>query len=158
MDQKEANRDRGYWVAVHGLLEGWCKIMPYASEPDRIHWDHPKEGWKNDAAVEELEGECSGDTDDLIVHLCTKQAWPKRSKNNARYFAEKRLKWAKRFVRILTIPLPDTQTAAVPRPPQSGYDFLQWLLIDAYHQRFPPTPETPFYVSGPDFPFKLPKD
>jgi hypothetical protein len=139
MDDAKA-RDMEFWRALHAALQNARRTLPYVSEPDRVYWDHPDDDWKNDAAVHALENECSADSDDLIRHYCLKQAWPKRSKNNARFFAGKRIKWALAFVRVLTIPVQATGTAAIPRPPQSGWELLQWLLIHAYHERFPPPP------------------
>lgn len=95
-----------------------------------------------------MEEGCSSETDALIRHLCLNQEWPKRSKNNARYFADQRIRWALGFIRIFTVPLPEAAVAAIPRPPQSGWELLQWLLVEAYHQRFPPPPRAPFYISG----------
>jgi len=148
MSDEKANADLKFWRALHDVLQSARSTLPYTDEPERIHWDHPDDDWKNEAAIETLEEECSVETDDLISHFCAKRVWPKRSKNNARYFAEKRIKWAIGFTRIFTIPLMETGAAAIPRPPQSGWDLLRWLLTDAYHRRFPPQPETPFYISG----------
>lgn len=150
MNEDEGNKDLMFWRALHGVLQDARTTLPYADEPDRIHWSHPDEDWKNDSEVQAIEDNCLSDADALIRHYCFKKAWPKRSKHNARYFAERRIRWALGFVRIFTIPLPETTVAAIPRPPQSGWDLLQWMLIDAYHQRFPPPPKAPFTISGPD--------
>jgi len=150
MNENEEDRNLKFWRALHNALQSARETLPYADEPDRIHWDHPDDEWKNDSEVQALETNCSSETDTLIRHYCLEQAWPKRSKNNARYFAERRIRWALGFVRISTIPLPESAVAAIPRPPQSGWDFLQWLLIEAYHRRFPPPTKAPFTVSGPD--------
>jgi hypothetical protein len=150
MDDNEEDTHLKFWRALHSVLQDARDTLPYAEEPERIHWDHPDDDWKNNSEVQAIEDNCSLDTDALIRHYCLKQSWPKRSKNNARHFARNRLCWAISFVRIFTIPLPETAVAAVPRPPQSGWKLLEWLLIDACHQRFPPPIKTPFCISGPD--------
>lgn len=150
MNEDEEDNHLEFWRALHGVLQDAIHTLPYAEEPDRIHWSHPDDDWKNDPEVRALEDNCYFETDTLIRHYCTKQAWPKRSKNNARYFAERRIQWALGFVRIFTIPLSETAAAAIPRPPQSGWELLEWLLIDAYRQRFTPPPKNAFYISGPD--------
>ncbi len=150
MNEDEEDKHLKFWCALHGVLQDARRGLPHADEPDRIHWSHPDDDWKNDSEVQALEDNCYSETDTLIRHYCTKQAWPKRSKINARYFAKRRIQWALGLVRIFTIPLSETATAAIPRPPQSGRALLEWLLIDAYSQRFPPPAKSPFYVSGPD--------
>ena len=148
-DAKE--KDMEFWRALHAALQVARRALAYSSQPDRVYWDHPDDDWKNNAAVQALEDECSPDSDDLIRHYCLKQAWPKRSKNNARFFVERLIKWALAFVRILTIPVQETGSAAIPRPPQSGWELLQWLLIDAYHKRVsPPPPEAPLTICDPN--------
>jgi hypothetical protein len=147
---KNADPNMRFWQALHALLQDARQSLPYSNEPDRIHWDHPDDDWKNDAEVQALESDCSADTDDLISQYCHHHEWPKRSKNDCRYFAEKRITWALGVLRILTIPVSETGNAAIPRPVQSGWELLHWLLIDAYHQRFPPPPKTPFIISGTD--------
>lgn len=139
-----------FWQAIYEVLQDARQSLPYSTEPERVYWDHPDDDWKNDAEVQALEMDCSPDTDDLIRHYCHNKAWPKRSKNNCRYFAERRIAWALGILRLLTIPVGETTLAAIPRPPQSGWELLHWLLIDAYHQRFPPREKTPFYISGND--------
>jgi hypothetical protein len=150
MNEDEENKDLKFWCALYSVLENARDTLPYAEEPHRIRWRHPDDEWKNRAEVQALEKNCSSDTDALIRHYCLKQSWPQRSKNDARHFAEGRIQWALGFVRIFTIPIPQKALAAIPRPPQTGWQLLQWLLIDAYHQRFPPPPKTPFTISGPD--------
>ena len=150
MNESADNKDLKFWRALHEVLQDAQGSLPYFSDPERIHWDHPDDDWKNDAEVQAIEDDCSSDTDALIRHYCTKHSWPKRSKNNPRYFAAQRLNWALAFARVFTIALPETGVAAIPRPPQSGWELLGWLLIEAYHHRFPPPPKSPFYISGTD--------
>lgn len=150
MNKDKEDKNLKFWSALHSILQDALSRMPCADEPERIHWDHPDDDWKNNSEVQALEDNCFSETDSLIRHYCLEQAWPKLSKNNARYFAERRIRWALGFIRIFTIPLPETTVAAIPRPLQSGWELLQWLLIDGYRQRFPPPPKTPFYIPGTD--------
>ncbi|MBN8711861.1 MAG: hypothetical protein BGO12_05120 [Verrucomicrobia bacterium 61-8] len=144
----EEDKHLKFWRALHGVLENCRETLPYASKPERIHWSHPDDDWKNDAEVQAIEESCFSETDALIRYFCLKQEWPKRSKNNERYFADQRIRWALGFIRIFTIPLTEGAGAAIPRPLQSGWELLQWLLIEAYQQRFPPPPRAPFFISG----------
>jgi hypothetical protein len=150
MPEVDENPDLQFWRAIYEILQSARDALPYFSDPERIHWTHPDEEWKNDAEVESLEVDCSSETDALIHHYCAKHSWPRRSKNNARYFASRRIAWAIGFARIFTIPLSGSQTAAIPRPPQNGWELLQWLLTDAYSRRFPPRQKSPFYMTGAD--------
>jgi len=113
-----------YWVAITKLLEDALRILPHADEPDCCHWDHPDDEWKNGAALAEKEDNCWSDTDDLIRTLCVKRHWPKRSKNDARYFAEQRINWALKFIRVLMVPNNNANTAVIPRSPLGGLEFI----------------------------------
>jgi hypothetical protein len=135
-----------FWLAVHDQLQRAKASLPFSSEPDRIHWSHPDDDWKNDAEVQAFEEEAWAETDALLTYYCEHHGWPKRSKNDARYFAEKRIIWARRFTRLLTIPDQKHGCAAVPRPPQSGWEFFRWLLVDAYRERHITMPEAPFSI------------
>jgi len=145
VSEPEDNKDLKFWRAFHAELQAARDSLPYAHEPDEIDWD-PVEHRINDLEqLQVIEDECRTETDALIRHYCTNHIWPNRSKNDIRYLAGRRILWALRFVRIFTIPLSETGKAAVPRPPQSGWDLLNWLLVDAYHQRFPPSRGIPMY-------------
>jgi hypothetical protein len=150
MSNQDEDANLKFWRALHSVLKDAISTLPCADEPKRVHWDHPDDDWKNDAENKSKEDECSIETDELIRHFCARKAWPKRSKNNARYFAEKRIEWALSLVRVFTIPLEGTEVAAIPRPSQSGWKLIEWFLIEAYQNRFPPPQKTPFYVSGSD--------
>lgn len=138
-----------FWSALHDVLNSARASLPYAEEPKRIHWDHPDDEWKNERELEALEDAASADSDALISHYSEQHSWPRRSKNNARFFVEKRIRWALGITRLFTIPYA-TGGAAIPRPRQSGWELLEWLLIKAYHHRFPPAPKVPFTIAGAD--------
>jgi len=144
------NKDLRFWTAVHEELQRALNTLPYSTEPDMIQWDHPDEDWKNAAEVGAKEDDAWPATDDLIRMFCSKHQWPKRSKNDARYFSGKRIAWALKFTRLLMIPSGKDGRAPIPRPSHSVHDILEWLLIDAYSQRNPPPPETPLYISASD--------
>lgn len=138
-----------FWMALHNYLQNALATLPYADDPDRIHWDHPDEEWKNEAEMDAIQEGCAPETDKLIETFCRTRRWPKRSKNNVRYFAARRLEWGLKFTRLLTIADPATGEAVIPRTERSGFEFLEWLLIHAYYQRHAPPAKTSFYVSGP---------
>jgi hypothetical protein len=150
MPEVDENTDMQFWRAIYEILQDARETLPYFTHPERIHWTHPDDDWKNDAEVEAIAEDCSAEIETLIQHYCTKRCWPRRSKNNARYFASQRIEWAIGFARIFTIPPAGSQAVAIPRPPQNGWELLQWLLKDAYPQRFPPRQKAPFYISGDD--------
>ena len=136
-----------YWDAILAILQEASARLPYGDDPRSISWSHPDEQWKNDAELQAKEEDCWSDTDALITAFCTKQSWPKRSKTSARFFAHERISWAIRFMRIFCIPSTKTNAAAIPRPVESGWEFLEWLLTDAYARRNPPPPKSKTYIT-----------
>ena len=140
------NSDEKFWSALHEVLREALKTLPSGDDPRTVSWSHPDEEWKNDAELEAREEDVCGDCEDLIRAFCAKQKWPSRSKSSARFFVHRRIKWAIRFVRILTIPNPTTNKAAIPRPKQSGWQLLEWLLIDGYAGRNSPPSKSEFTV------------
>jgi len=148
----EENKHIRFWTAVHDELHRALNTLPYGPEPERVSWDHPDEDWKNAPELGAKEDDVWCETDELIRTFCAKHAWPKRSKSDARYFVGRRITWALTFTRLLTIPDAKTGGAAIPKPPQSGYEFIEWLLVDAYCHRNPPSPNPGFRVAtfGPD--------
>jgi hypothetical protein len=133
------NSDEKFWAALHDVLRQAWKTLPHGDVPQSISWSHPDDQWKNDAELEAQEEEICGDCENLIRAFCANQKWPSRSKNPARFFVRRRIEWAVRFTRVLTILNPETNKAAIPRPKESGWQLLEWLLIDAYAGRNAPS-------------------
>lgn len=135
-----------YWNGIHAILKHASSTLPGGDDPRSISWSDPDDEWKNDAELQAKEEECWSDTDALISAFCTKERWPRRSKSSARFFAHERIAWAIRFIYVLGLPRSKTNTAAIPRPTESGWEFLEWLLIDAYAGRNPPRPKSTAHI------------
>jgi len=144
--------DAKFWNALHAVVQQAFESLPYAAKPDVIAFPYEGEEWKEQAQVDEKEDACYSATDEFIRGFCRHRHWPKKSTDDMRYFTEQRLRWAIAFLRILTIPWDKTGLVFLQRPEESGYDLLEWLLIDGYRERFPPTPHVPMRFSSPDNP------
>lgn len=136
-----------YWNGIHAILEHAASTLPGGDDPRSFSWPDPDDEWKNEVELQAKEEECWSDTDALILAFCTKERWPRRSKNNCRFFAHDRIAWAIQFIYVLGIPSSRTNAAAIPRPAESGWEFLEWLLIDAYASRNPPRPKSTAYIT-----------
>jgi hypothetical protein len=157
MDAEKPNEDIHvvFWRAIYDQLALAKQTLPLGTEPETFHWANPDEKWKSTAHLEQLEEAAWTQTDSLISYYCQNQKWPKRSQNNARFFALQRLKWARNISRLFTIPDDSTNSAVIPRPQQSGWNFLRWLLVDAYRERFEKAPETPLVFGSSDLGLKM---
>jgi len=143
-------KDTDFWKVLHAVAQQALETLPNAAKPDVIAFPYEGEEWKEQAQIDEKEEACYGATEDFIREFCRHQQWPQQSAEDVRYFTRQRLLWGVSFLRILTIPWEKTGLVFLPRPEESGYDFLAWLLIDGYHQRFPPVPDVPmrFFMPG----------
>ncbi len=139
-----------FWTAVHEVIESAERTLPSGDDPRRAGWDHPDELWKNDAELAHYEDKLRSEIYDMARFFCDNCDWPKKTRSEVRYLVAKRLIWARDFIRILSIPNSDTQSAAIPRPPHSGWEVIFWLLTDAYENRFPPQPYIPMYFPPAD--------
>ena len=124
--------------------------LPTSIEPEVVPFTHPDEKWKEEAQIAQAEEDTWIDTEDIIRHFCANKVWPKKSKGEARYFVERRMRWAESVVRLFTIPYSKTGLMFLLRPQESGHELLEWLLIDAYAQKNPAPPKVPFHVSTGD--------
>ncbi|WP_226895562.1 hypothetical protein [Luteolibacter marinus] len=138
-----------FWQAVHEVVVKAGRSLPTGDDPRAVFWDHPDELWKNEAALEDYEIELRSELHELVATFCRNQQWPKRSKTAVRFLLDIRLEWAKGFTWILTVPSTHLGGAAMPRPEHSGWDFIQWLLTDAYENRSLPQPYIPMYFPPP---------
>lgn len=145
-------QDAEFWIALHAVARQALESLPYATKPDVIAFPYEGEGWKEQAQIDEKEEVCFLATDEFIREFCRNHLWPQKSAEDVRYFTEQRLRWSVSFLRILTIPWEKTGLTFLRRPEQSGYELLEWLLIDAYPQRFPPLPHVPMRFFTPDNP------
>jgi len=137
-----------FWDALYDVLSDSSSNLPYAEEPDRVHWNHPDEEWKNQTELDNLEEEVTGEIDEMIVFFCENKEWPKKNTNNAIFFLEKRIDWALSQIRLFLILDPETGDTLIPRSNCSGWKLISWFLIDVYKQRFPSKPELPLVFSS----------
>jgi len=142
-------KDAEFWKALHAVARQALDALPYAAKPDVIAFPYEGEEWKEQAQIDEKEDACYPATDEFIREFCRTHQWPQKSTEHVRYFVEQRLRWAVSFLRILTIRWEKTGLTFLPRPEESGHELLEWLLIDGYRERFPPTPHIPMRFFSP---------
>lgn len=145
-------KDAEFWKALHAVARQALDALPYAAKPDVIAFPYEGEEWKEQAQIDEKEDACYLATDEFIREFCRNQQWSQKSTEDIRYFTEQRLRWAVSFLRILTIPWEKTGLTFLPRPKESGYELLEWLLIDGYAKRHPDPPHVPMRFFTPPSP------
>jgi len=143
--------DANFWNSLHEFLKGSLAILPKPVSPPTVtRFPYEGERWKEQAQHDQAEEDTWLDTQEIIRHFCSKREWPKKSKAAARYFVEVRIKWALRVTWLWTIPDSRTGSVFFSRPKQSGFELFEWLLIDAYEQRSPPSTKVPIIFSEAD--------
>jgi hypothetical protein len=148
MEKEQPKKD--FWIALYEYLEAAQKTLPYGEEPEYLAHPYPDGEHKELAERDANEEKYSADTDDLISVLCEKRQWPKKSKSAARFYADKRIKWAKNIVRMFAQPWSETGDTVLPRPKIDGFQFIKWMLTEGYCNRFLPPPKVPFTIYGCD--------
>ena len=143
-------KDKVFWTALHTVLDEALSDLPSSIAPRVIPFPYEGEEWKEQAQVDDAESDNWSETEEMIRYFCQHHHWPNPAKGEACYFAGERIRWARTFTRWLTLPSSKTGNVFFRRPKESGFELLEWLLIDVYAVRTPPAPPTPFYISTPE--------
>jgi len=77
------------------------------------------------------------ETDEFIRQFIRTREFPEGTRNVVRFYAGQRFDWAANFVRILRTTTQEGKVA-FPPPNLGATEFLEWLLIIAYHSRLQP--------------------
>ena len=142
-------KDAEFWNALYTIVRQALDAFGHTAKPEVIAFPYEGEEWKEQAQVDEKEDACYVATDEFIREFCRTHQWPQKSTEDVDYFVGQRLRWAVSFLRIPTIRWEKTGLTFLPRPEESGYEFLEWLLIDGYRERFPPAPHVPMRFFTP---------
>lgn len=143
-------KDKEFWAALHTVLKDAMDTLPSSIAPEVIPFPYEGEEWKEQAQIDEAEENTWMEAEDLIRHYCEHHEWPKKAKGEVCYFIEERIKWARIFTRWMLIPYSKTGNVFFRRPKESGYELLEWLLIDVYAKKSPPPPPSYITFMGPD--------
>ena len=135
------------WSGIGEFLHRLSRRIAYGSDPWIIFCKGDEGDVQRQRSV--CEERFAVETDEFIRHLIRTKELPKRAKNVVRFYAGQRIDWASNFLRVLL-----TASAAgvlvFQEPVMPGWEFLEWLLITAYNNRFPPEPKRALSVSGDD--------
>lgn len=142
-------KDADFWAAAERFLAEAEESLRFAQAPAVVPFPYDGEEWKEQAQIDDKEGECFFETQEILRTYCQKREWPKPWPANAAYFARQRLAWARRWVRIMRVPWEQTGQPFMARPPETGYQLAEWLVTTAYDNRHPPVYHPPMTVWTP---------
>jgi len=135
------------WNGIREFLHRLSRRIAYGSDPWIIF------SKADDGDVQRQRSYCeeqfAAETDEFIRQLIRTKELPKRAKNVVRFYAGQRIDWALNFLRVL-FTASSAGLLIFQEPVMPGWEFLEWLLITAYNNRFPPQPKTVLSVSGGD--------
>lgn len=145
-------QDAEFWAATAGILADASAVFRNVARPAIVPFPYEGEEWKEQQQIDDKEGECFFETEEILRTFCRTQKWPDQWPGETRYFIARRLAWAEGWVRILRIPYEKTGQPFLSRPPESAFEFIEWLLTDCYVNRYPPARRVKmmFGPSGPN--------
>jgi len=126
------------WNGIREFLHRLSRRLAYGTDP----WVIFSQADEGDVQRQRsyCEQRFAAETDEFIRELIRTKELPKHAKNVVRFYAGQRIEWASNFLRVLL-----TASAAgvliFQEPVMPGWQFLEWLLITAYNNRFPLRPK-----------------
>jgi hypothetical protein len=126
--------DVAVWNSIRDFLIRSSRRLAYGQEPWIIYAPDSND---TDPAGESgyFEERFSEEIDEVIRYFVAEKQWPERSKNVVRFYAGQRIEWACNFLRLLLTQSVNGELI-FQRPAVSGLEFIEWLLITAYKNRF----------------------
>jgi len=135
------------WNGIREFLHRLSRRIAYGSDPWIIFCNGDERDIQRQRSV--CEDRFAAETDEFIRQFIRTKELPKHPKNVVRFYAGQRIDWASNFLRIL-LSASATGALVFQQPAVSSWEFLEWLLITAYNNRFPPQPNASLSVSGDD--------
>jgi len=135
------------WNGIREFLHRLSRRIAYGSDPWIIFCKGDEGDVQRQRSV--CEERFAAETDEFIRQFIRTKELPKHAKNVVRFYAGQRIDWAANFLRIL-LTASGNGAPIFQEPAASGWEFLEWLLVTAYNNRFPPQPKLSLSVSGDD--------
>jgi len=131
--------DAVMWNSIRDFLIRSSRRLAYGQEP-WIIYSSPKGDSDPAGQGVRFEERFSEEIDEVIRYFVTERQWPDRSKNIVRFYVGQRIEWACNFLRLLLTPSAKGGLL-FQSPAGSALEFVEWLLITAYKNRFIPEPK-----------------
>ena len=135
------------WNGISEFLHRLSRRIAYGSNPWIIFCNGDEGDIQRQRSV--YEERFAAETDEFIREFIRTKELPKRAKNVVRFYAGQRIDWASNFLRVL-LTASAAGASVFQEPVVSSWEFLEWLLITAYNNRFPPQPKLSLAMSGDD--------
>lgn len=120
-----------YWFWLAQVLDVVEQTIPYGDEPERCHWDHPDDMWKDEAEAFDLERRHSSRTSQALAEFLKTWRWPKTSAAEPHY-ARLRITFARRQAILFATRSNLLARCPARLDPKLHRANLLWLLIDVY--------------------------
>lgn len=120
-----------YWLWLAYVLDVIEQTIPYGDEPDRCHWDHPDDIWKDEAEDYHLEQQHSKSTSLALAEFLRTWRWPRTSSAEPHY-ARLRLVFARQQAKLLATKSSILAECPAQMDTKQHRSNLLWLLIDVY--------------------------
>ncbi len=121
------------WNGIRDFLIRSSWRLAYGAGPWVVFSSHRDEANRS-RPHHETEQRLAAETEEFIREFVRTGELPKRARAMVRFYAGQRIDWATDFLRIFLAASADGVLAA---PLVPGLEFVEWLLITAYNNRFP---------------------
>ena len=129
------------WNTIRDFLMQSSRRLAYGQEPWVIYSSGRDDSRSTEQGLQ-TEERFSSEIDEFIRQFVTTREWPKDSKSIVRFYAGQRIAWACEFLRVVLTPSP-AGDFVFHSPVLPGIEFIEWLLISAYNNRFVSTSRQP---------------